>query len=264
MIPSFVEAARLPQTDRDQAALISDAEGRATLALLGELRDDDWARPTDCVEWDVRTLVSHLVGQCEDNIHLRTMLRRQLTGRRRHPSKIALDAHMAVQIDDHATETGPALVEEFARLWPRAVRARLRRPSTLRRVTIDSGIPATPRMPIGYLLDVIYPRDLWMHRVDLARATGRPITTGEHDRQITEQVIRDLALAWTGPPIALELTGPAGGSWLIGTGDPAGVVRADAVAYMRALAGRDDDVHLELVSGDPAASAAARQARVVF
>jgi hypothetical protein len=74
-----------------------------------------------------------------------------------------------------------------------------------------------------------------MHRLDLARATGRTFTVGEHDRHILAQVVRDLALAWRAEPVALELTGPAGGSWIIGSGTPTATVRADAVAYMRAL-----------------------------
>ena len=61
MIGSFTEAARLPQTDRDQAALIGDTEGQVAVALLRQIRGNDWQRPTDCPEWDVRALVSHLV-----------------------------------------------------------------------------------------------------------------------------------------------------------------------------------------------------------
>jgi hypothetical protein len=157
---------------------------------------------------DVRTLVAHLIAQCEDSIHLTTMLRRQLVGR-------------------------------FARLWPRAVRVRRQRPGLLRRITVDSGIPGQPRWPVAYLLDVIFNRDLWMHRIDLARG-------------------------WSAAPVALGLTGRAGGSWLLGTGDPVAVVRADAVAYLRALSGRDDDVVLELLTGDATAVIPIRRARVAF
>ncbi|HEY3036210.1 MAG TPA: maleylpyruvate isomerase N-terminal domain-containing protein, partial [Streptosporangiaceae bacterium] len=72
MIGSFTAAARLPQTDRDHAALIGDAEGQAAVGLLTQLSGSDWQRPTDCTEWDVRALVSHLVGECEDGLRLRT------------------------------------------------------------------------------------------------------------------------------------------------------------------------------------------------
>jgi mannose-6-phosphate isomerase-like protein (cupin superfamily) len=53
-----------------------------------------------------------------------------------------------------------------------------------------------------------------------------------------------------------------GGSWLLGSGEPVAVVRADTVAYMRALSGRDDDVALELISGQQAVHDA--QCSVVF
>ncbi|MGH3190364.1 MAG: maleylpyruvate isomerase family mycothiol-dependent enzyme [Streptosporangiaceae bacterium] len=264
MIGSIVVASRLPQTDRDQAALIGEAEGRASLHLLRQLGGRDWQRPTDCTEWDVRALISHLVAQCEDGVGLRTMLRREMAGRRRYPDKTGVDAHMAAQVDDHRSETGPELVERFALLWPRAVRARRRRPGALRRITIASGVPACPRFSIGYLVDVIYNRDLWMHRLDLARATRRPFAIGDHDRHIVEQVVRDLAVGWTAAPIALELTGSAGGSWLIGSGEPVASVRADAVACMCQLAGRASDAAVELVSGDETAFAVIRGARVVF
>jgi uncharacterized protein (TIGR03083 family) len=264
MIDSFTLAARLPQTDPEQAEAVAHAEGRAALQLLRTLGSDDWALATDCTEWDVRTLVAHLVAQCEDGIHLASILRRELLGRHRYPDKTSVDAHMAVGVDDHRTATGPQLVERFARLWPRAARARRRRPAALRRIKLDPGIPGQPRLRLDYLLDVIYNRDLWMHRVDLARATERPFLLGDHDREIVAQVGRDLARAWSETPVALQLTGQAGGCWLLGSGDPVAVVRADTVAYMRALAGRDDDVALELVSGQASALAPVRQARVVF
>lgn len=264
MIGSIEAASRLPQTDRDRAVVIGEAEGRAALQLLRQLGGSDWQRPTDCTEWDVRTLVSHLVAQCEDGLRIGTMLRRELAGRRRYPDKTSVDAHMAAQVDDHRSEPGPELVQSFALLWPRAVRARRRRPAVLRRITIDSGVPGMPRFSIGYLFDVIYNRDLWMHRLDLARATGQPFTIGGHDRLIVAQVVRDLAVGWFGAPVALELTGPAGGSWLIGAGEPVASVRADAVACMRSLAGRDSDAPVELVEGDATALAVIRQARVLF
>ena len=264
MLESFVAAARLPQTDPDAAQAIGQAEGRATLALLRTLGDGDWARPTDCTEWDVRALVAHLIAQCEDSIHLGTLLRRELLGRCRYPTKTALDAHMAVGVDDHRAASGPELVDRFARLWSRAVRARRQRPGLLRRLRINSGIPGQPRWPVAYLLDVILNRDLWMHRIDLARATGRPLVIGDHDQHIVAQVIRDLARAWSAAPVALQLAGPVGGCWLLGAGDPVAVVRADTVAFMRALSGRDGDVILDLIAGEATALIPIRQARVAF
>jgi uncharacterized protein (TIGR03083 family) len=197
MIDSLTPAARLSQTDPDQAHAVAHAEGRATLELLRTLGDDDWARPTDCTDWDVRALVAHLVAQCQDGLHLASMLRRELLRRRRYPDKPPVDAYMAVGVDDHRAASGPQLVERFASLWPRAARARRRRPAVLRRIKLDPGIPGQPRWRLDYLLDVIYNRDLWLHRVDLVRATGRPLVLGDHDRQIVAQVVRDLGRGWS-------------------------------------------------------------------
>jgi uncharacterized protein (TIGR03083 family) len=264
MIESFVVAANLPPMDPTGAADVGHAEGHAALALLRQLGQKDWRRPTDCTEWDVRALVSHLVGQCEDGILLSTLLRRQIQARRRYRDRAGVDAHMAVQIDDHRAAGGPDLVDRFATLWPRAVQARQRRPAALRSISINLGIPGTPRVRLAYLLDVIYNRDLWMHRVDLARATDQPFVAGQHDRHVVAQAVRDLAQRWQQAPLALELTGPAGGSWLVGDGEPAAAVRVDAIAYMRALAGRDTNVGVSFHSGDATVLASIRQARIPF
>jgi hypothetical protein len=63
--------------------------------------------------------------------------------------------------------------------------------------------------------------------------------------------------------VLLELTGPAGGRWALGDGSPVATVRADAVAYLRALSGRNDHPALE-ADGDHAAATAGAAARVVF
>jgi uncharacterized protein (TIGR03083 family) len=264
MTGSFVEAANLPPTNPDEAAAIGHAVGKAAVALLRQLGDADWVKPTDCTAWDVRALTSHLVAQSEDGLSLRTMLRREFVGRRRYPDKDGVDAHMAVQIDDHAADSGPALVDKFAVLWPQAVEARRKRPGILRRRTVKSGIPIMPRFTVGYLFDVIYNRDLWMHSLDLSRATGRPHTAADHDQPVVAQIVRDLARAWSAPPIALELTGPSGGSWQIGDGEPIAVVQTDTTVYMRTLGGRDPDPALKLVSGSEAALSLLRQARVAL
>jgi len=116
---------------------------------------------------------------------------------------------------------------------------------------------------LSYMLDVLGLRDPWMHRVDLARATGRPLVLGAHDRVIVAQAVADLGRAWDGPPALLELTGPAGGQWVLGHGAPAATIRADTVDYLRALSGRGG--HPDLAAeGDPAAAAAVTATRVLF
>jgi hypothetical protein len=91
--------------------------------------------------------------------------------------------------------------------------------------------------PIGYLFDMGFTRDVWMHRIDIARAAGiPPELTPEHDGRI----VADIVAEWSrrhGQPYTLDLTGPAGGDFHAGTGggEPQSV---DAVEFVRILSGR--------------------------
>lgn len=243
---------------------VAAAEGVALATLLRQLGDTDWEKPTDCPEWTVRDMTAHLVGQAEGTWRPWVGLRRQRTGARRYPDRIGLDAYTAQQIDDHAGESGPVLAEAFADRWPRAVTTMRRLPRLARRATIPSGVPGVPRISVGYLFDRILPRDLWMHRVDLSRATGRPMVLGGHDPSIVDDVLAELVDTWTGPPVRIELTGPAGGAWTAGRGEPVATVAGEPVDYLRALAGRNPTPALSLVAGDPAGRDAVAAARVVF
>jgi hypothetical protein len=89
---------------------------------------------------------------------------------------------------------------------------------------------------LGYVTDVILTRDPWMHRLDLARATGRdPVHTADHDGVIVADVVAEWARRH-GRPYRLELTGPAGGSWSSGAGGQEIVM--DAADFCRVLSGR--------------------------
>ncbi len=109
--------------------------------------------------------------------------------------------------------------------------------------------PVVERWTLGYLVDTIYLRDLWMHRVDASRATGRePVLTPDHDGRI----VADVAAEWLDrqeAPVAIVLTGPAGGAF----GDRSiGAAEMDAVDFCRMMAGRTvvgapDDRSLEVL-----------------
>jgi hypothetical protein len=89
---------------------------------------------------------------------------------------------------------------------------------------------------IGFLLDVVLTRDVWMHRVDIARATGRlPRLTPDHDRVLVADVVSEWAQRH-GRPFRLRLTGPAGGEWSSGAGGEQ--LELDAVEFCRLLSGR--------------------------
>lgn len=260
-------AREIPQTPPVRVAEVATAELEAELVLLGTLDGQDWSRPTDCVGWDVHDLTAHLVGEYEEIFRPGVLLRRLRKGHRRYPDRSRLDAHNQQQIDELCDRSGPELVAAVARLAPKAIRARRRLRRPLRRLPVARLFPEEARrMPdvgLGYLLDVIMLRDVWMHRVDLAQATGRPLALGEHDGEVVSQVVRDVGRCWDEPSVLLELTGPAGGRWLLGDDAPAATVRADAVAYLRVVSGRNGHPALQ-ADGDPPAIAAVAAARLVF
>ena len=90
-------------------------------------------------------------------------------------------------------------------------------------------------------MDVIYTRDTWMHRVDLAQATGLPLElTADHDGRLVADVVRDWADRH-GRPFRIQLDGPAGGSYAQGVGGEEH--NLDAVEFCRILrAGERDPV----------------------
>src|SRR6266511_914114 len=227
MQTTTINARQIPPITLDRVAEVATAELEASIALLADLDDRDWARPTDCAGWTVHDLTAHLVGQYQGLAKLSVFLRRHRRAHRRYPALSRLDADNRQQIDDLGGRSGRELVAMLAAIGPKAIRARRRVPALLRRQRIGRMYPDDR---LGYVLDVLGLRDLWMHRVDLARATGRPLALGAHDRVVVA---------------------------------PVATVRADTVDYLRALSGRNDHPDLE-VNGDHTAAAAVATARVVF
>ena len=95
----------------------------------------------------------------------------------------------------------------------------------------------TERWRLGYLMDRIYTRDTWMHRVDVTRAVGRDdlVLTPEHDGRLLADVVSEWA-GRHGEPFELRLTGSVGGTYRAGEGGPE--LEVDAVEFMRILSGR--------------------------
>lgn len=254
----------VPRAGRAVTYEVTRVEVDACLALLRSLGGGEWHRPTACERWDVHAVLAHLVGNAEGILRPWVMLRRMRDGQSRYPDLGVLDAANELAVDAWRELRGPVLVAEFARLWPKAA-TRLRRiPAPLRKVRVDPGIAGVDRLSLGYLADAVYPRDLWMHRADIARATGRSFTVDGHDRRIVARALRDLATTWEGPTIDLGLTGVVAGTWRLGTDEPAARVRADALDVMRALAGRRDALEPTLLAGDESVLPLLRAARVVF
>lgn len=255
-------AATLPQTPPARAEEVLLDQLSAYAAELRALSPGDWSRPTpDCPDWDVRQMAAHIAGELDEAVHLPVMVRHLRTARKLGGS--VADGLNVAQVADRSGRSGNELIAEIERLAGRAARKRRKAPGLVRRLPVPGDDLPPGAGGFGYLFDVIYPRDLWMHRLDTARATGGTACPTAGDADIVEQVVRDLDRAWTGPAVVLELAGPGAGRWLIGSGEPVASVRTDTVEYLRLLSGRPAEPRLE-VDGDPAAAHALREARVVF
>ncbi|MFC7360246.1 maleylpyruvate isomerase family mycothiol-dependent enzyme [Nocardioides astragali] len=261
---SIPRAAQLPQTDPDTARDLAVAEYDALLAMVDAFEAPHWDLPTDCTEWRVREMVAHLAGAAEEACRLRVLLRHQaaaLNGVRRREAMA--DALCAVQIADRAGLSDAELAADLRRWAAGAPDGRRRQPALLRRLPMPPFAGLRPGSTLAYVLDVIYLRDVWLHRVDLQRATVVEMPSSRAEGEVVAQVVRDLDLEWTGPAFTLELTGRAPGRWVVGAGEPVAVVVEDAVALMRLLSGRSDECVL-VTDGDAALADRLRAARVVF
>jgi uncharacterized protein (TIGR03083 family) len=222
--------------DRDEMVGLATTEYDRLLALFRGLGPDDWRRPTACEGWTVQDIVAHLVGTAEANAsqleNLRQLVRGSVLARR--TGRAPVDGINDVQIADRRQLTSDELIARLDQVADRAVRGRRRTPGPLRPLRIPG--PDGGTLTLGHLVDIVYTRDQWMHRVDLAAATGcELVLTADHDGRIVADVAREWAEAH-GEPVELELTGPAGGTYHQGAGGPR--VTIDAVDFCVAVSGR--------------------------
>ena len=159
----------------DEAMRLQAHELERLLGLLRSLDDAAWTAATDCPAWDVRAMCQHVLGVCEagasmrENVH---QMRRARSYRKQQggPLEAALSA---VQVRERAQLTPAQVVERLSVVAPKTVRGRTRVPALARyyaKLKVDG--PVYETWKLGYLVDTIYLRDLWMHRVDVARASG--------------------------------------------------------------------------------------------
>jgi uncharacterized protein (TIGR03083 family) len=233
-VPASPRRSALP---RPTAMRLAATEYQRLLDTLRGLRPDDWARPTDCSEWDVRAMTAHALGMVELAASLREQSRQLKAARRR--GGLFIDALTAVQVEERDGMSPQQLVDRFAARAPKAVRGRRMTPPFVRRRTLPQ--PQTvgahvESWTIGFLVDVILTRDPWMHRVDVVRATGAEhVLTRDHDAVIVADVVAEWAERH-GQPYTLRLTGPIGGTWTRGSGGAH--IELEAVEFCRALSGR--------------------------
>lgn len=242
-------ADEVPDIDRDEAAAITTVELSRLLELIRSLATEEWFRPTVNPGWTVREVVAHLCGVVALYAHWGEGAR-QMLGARRHRDQGPLDAANAAQIDARRHFTPAELTDALATDGPRMIRFRQLVPTPVRRVPMV--LPIAGIRPSRYFWDVIGSRELWIHRLDIARAAGHdPIITADHDGRLVALILRDLAGSLPRQlgadlTIHFDLTGPAGGSWDVGPGEvPDATVRLDAIDFAWLTSGRTTPGDLE-------------------
>lgn len=243
--PSLSDAASIPQLAHPEAAEMATVELERFLTLVESLTPADWEQPTACPLWNVRQVVAHVTGAAAGYASFQEF-KRQYNPFVQRPYRQAgfslTDALNQVQVDDRGEATSATLIAELREVGPRAIAIRKRLPTIVRAIRLP--LPLLGVAPLGYLTDLIYTRDMWMHRIDLCRATGKDmILTVQHDGRIVALVIRDLARKLLpklrGDSIVYELAGVAGGAWRIGRRlPPVATLSMDVVDFNLLASGR--------------------------
>lgn len=228
---------RIRALPRGTAMRLAANEYERFAGTLRALGPHDWAKPTECPGWDVRAMAAHALGMVEMAASIRENNRQGKLARSR--GGVFIDALTALQVDERAGMAPDQITARFAARAPKAARARRRAPWLIRRRTMPDLAQVGGReeaWTLGYLIDVILTRDPWMHRADIARATGAElILTADHDGVLVADVVTEWA-ARHGQPYTLHLTGPAGGTWRSDEGGP--LIEIDAIEFCRVLSGR--------------------------
>jgi uncharacterized protein (TIGR03083 family) len=229
--------------DRVVAMELAATEYERFAAAVGDLSTDDWGRPTDCPAWDVRQLACHVVGMAELAADPAEEDRQQgLAFADATANDVDLiDALTAVQVRERQTWSPAAIVAGLRAVAPRAVLGRTHTPEGALSTVMPDPFELNGRQEwwaTGYLVDVILTRDVWMHRIDLCRATGRRMQlTPGHDGVIVADVVDEWARRH-GAVFRLILTGPAGGAFMAGPDVDGDTLELDAVEFCRLVSGR--------------------------
>ncbi len=230
----------------DAAMALAATEYDRVAALLDQLEPAHWAAATDCPGWDVRAMAGHMLGMAQMVATEAEMERQQVASHEAAAQSgiSALDALTALQVEQNADLDTADLVRQMRTVGPQAASSRRQTPAEVRDSTMaemqDVGGTLEP-WTFGYLLGIILTRDPFMHRIDIARATGVPLALSPgHEGVLVDDVVREWA-GRHGRPFSLELTGIAGGHWGAGGGDH---ISMDALEFCRTLSGRQEGAGL--------------------
>jgi uncharacterized protein (TIGR03083 family) len=242
---SPTSALQIPRVGHDEAMRITATENARLLELVRRLGPTDWEMATDCTRWTVRDIVVHLIAAAQAQASPAEFARQVWVGRtltRQIGGHHWVDGVNEAQLRARRAWVPDGLPQRWVEAAAAALAARRRMPGLLRALPVlPLGSPLGTNLgwkPLGYLFDVGFTRDVWMHRVDISRAVGRPVALeAEHDGRVVADIVAEWARLHD-DPFTLDLRGPAGGCYEARGGDEP--IRVDAVEFVRILSGRAD------------------------
>ena len=232
-------------------------------ALENELRrlePSDWVKETDCDRWTVRDIVAHVIGWAEAITSPRVFFdQAKLTRSMRKELSRKVDAQNEAQVVARREMSTDELIESLNKVTPKFLAVR-RSVGYIGKVVplYNNAVGFTT---LGFLARQIFMRDHFMHRIDISRATGKPMTLGEPERRIVADVVRHWARS-SKADARLELTGDAGGVFDAGSGGTTAIT-GDALDFCRLMCSRADISAFEL-EGDEGAARAWLAVKVPF
>ena len=217
---------------------LAEAETLRMADTLDALDAEDWSKQTDCPKWTVRDVAGHVLGMTRTFTALPQFVSHMVAGTRRADGP-QVDGLTEIQVERNAALARGELVAELRALAPRNARWRAsRRLMRALPVKLDMRDGSKETVKLAYMFDTVLTRDTWMHRVDIAEATGTPMTlTAEHDGRIVADAVDEWARRH-GQPYTLRLTGAAGGNFSRGARGEE--IEIDAVQFCRILSGRGE------------------------
>jgi uncharacterized protein (TIGR03083 family) len=241
---TVIQAGTIPRIQHEEAMAITAEENRRLGALLVDIKPDQWSLPTDCTRWDVRAIVVHLIATAEAQASAIEFVRQAVVGSRL--TKQIGGIYPVDGLNEAGLRARRHLTpDELPKLWSsvaaNALRARRRMPKPIRALPLLRLAPKYWK-PLGYLYDIGFTRDVWMHRVDLSRAIGRTFhATTDHDGRIVADIIAEWATTHH-DSFTLKLTGPAGRTYSRDPVPTADRLELDAIDCCRILSGRGTPV----------------------
>ena len=256
-----------PPSAKDYATL-ARAELASFLTLLESLDDADWSLPTPCTLWDVHDVVAHQAGHVQSGRGLLGVLAQAnpiaLRAYRKRGMS-TLDGMNQKQVDIRREFSPEQLIRELRDGTPKSIDARINVNPVSARVPLP--VPPVGMMPLRDLLQRIFSRDMWLHRLDIADATGRPFELAdEHNALMLALVVEDTARFMNKrrptANVTLHLNGEAGGQWQLARGAEAPLTLSMTVDdFVRRTGGR---VSVDETAGRTSSNASSSEVTAVL